>query len=70
MFGSDVLLDVQGFITMCLSTHLLESPSGDHHHDLLSVALQYRLKNVLIAIAKSVQNPGKEERQLYINIIL
>lgn len=57
-FGADILLDVERSIALCHSVQLLESPSDNHQHDLLSVILHYGLRSVLVAIAKSVLNPG------------
>ncbi len=60
LFGADILLDPERFIAMCYSVQLLESPSDNPLHDLLTIALHYKLRSVLMAITKSVQNPGNE----------
>ena len=58
MLGADILLDPDRFTAMCYSVQLLEGLSDNPLHDLLSVTLHYKLRSVLMAITKSVQNPG------------
>ncbi len=61
-FGAGILLDVERFLALCLSVQLLETPSDNGQHDLLSVCLHHRLRSVLIAVTKTVHNPGNDAK--------